>query len=154
MRIATLLAALVISTSAAIAQTPAVKSPNANNPSAPVPGANSFTEGQAKEKIEFQGLHAGLGPHQERRRHLDWQGHEGRQAGQCESRLSRQRNRIRTGSMTKVISKLYPTYDRAQAAVRELEAAGVPHSDISIVANNSDNWVLGQRHHHDEAGRP
>jgi hypothetical protein len=42
--------------------------------------------------------------------------------------------------MTKVISKLYPTYDRAQAAVRELEAAGVPHSNISIVANNSDNW--------------
>jgi hypothetical protein len=42
--------------------------------------------------------------------------------------------------MTKVISKLYPTYDRAQAAVRELESAGVPHSDISIVANNSDNW--------------
>jgi hypothetical protein len=55
MRIATLLAALVISTSAAIAQTPAVKSPNANNPSAPVPGANSFTEGQAKEKIESKG---------------------------------------------------------------------------------------------------
>jgi hypothetical protein len=24
--------------------------------------------------------------------------------------------------------------------VRSLEAAGVPHSDISIVANNSDNW--------------
>jgi hypothetical protein len=42
--------------------------------------------------------------------------------------------------MTKVISKLYPTYQRAEAAVRELEAAGVPHSDISIVANNSDNW--------------
>ena len=42
--------------------------------------------------------------------------------------------------MTKTISKLYPTYERAQAAVRELEAAGVPHSDISIVANNADNW--------------
>jgi hypothetical protein len=45
--------------------------------------------------------------------------------------------------MTKVISKLYPTYDRAQAAVRELEKAGVPHSDISIVANNSDSWYSG-----------
>src|SRR4051812_24634705 len=42
--------------------------------------------------------------------------------------------------MTKTISKLYPTYERAQAAVRELETAGVPRSDISIVANNSDNW--------------
>ena len=35
--------------------------------------------------------------------------------------------------MTKVISKLYPTYDRAAQAVRELETAGVPHKDISIV---------------------
>src|ERR1043165_4298894 len=42
--------------------------------------------------------------------------------------------------MTKVISKLYPTYERAQAAVRDLEAAGVKSSDISIVSNNSDNW--------------
>ena len=42
--------------------------------------------------------------------------------------------------MTKVISKLYPTYERAQQAVRDLEAAGVTSSDISIVSNNSDNW--------------
>ncbi len=42
--------------------------------------------------------------------------------------------------MTKVISRLYPSYDRATQAVRDLEAAGVPHSDISIVANNADNW--------------
>ncbi len=45
--------------------------------------------------------------------------------------------------MTKVISKLYPTYDRAQAAVKELESAGVSHSEISIVSNNSDNWYRG-----------
>src|SRR6187455_593563 len=42
--------------------------------------------------------------------------------------------------MTKTISKIYPSYDRAQSAVRELETAGVPQSDISIVSNNSDNW--------------
>ena len=42
--------------------------------------------------------------------------------------------------MTKVISKLYPTYDRAAQAVRELQTAGVPHQDISIVSNNSDSW--------------
>jgi hypothetical protein len=42
--------------------------------------------------------------------------------------------------MTKTISRLYNSYDRAAQAVRDLEAAGVPHSDISIVANNSDNW--------------
>ena len=42
--------------------------------------------------------------------------------------------------MTVTISRLYDTYADAQAAVRGLEAAGVPHSDISIVANNSDSW--------------
>ena len=56
MRLLTLLAALAISTTTALAQTPAVKSPSATNPAAPVPGANSFTEGQAKSKIESQGF--------------------------------------------------------------------------------------------------
>jgi len=42
--------------------------------------------------------------------------------------------------MTTTISRLYATYADAEAAVRRLEAAGVPHSDISIVANNSDSW--------------
>jgi hypothetical protein len=55
MRLVTLLAALAISTSAVVAQTPAVKSPSTTNPAAPVPGANSFTEGQAKSKIEAAG---------------------------------------------------------------------------------------------------
>jgi opacity protein-like surface antigen len=54
MRLLMLAAALAISTSA-VAQTPAVKSPNTNNPAAPVAGANSFTEGQAKSKIEASG---------------------------------------------------------------------------------------------------
>lgn len=42
--------------------------------------------------------------------------------------------------MTATISRLYDTYADAQNAVRGLEAAGVPHSEISIVANNSDSW--------------
>jgi hypothetical protein len=42
--------------------------------------------------------------------------------------------------MTVTISRLYDSYADAQQAVRGLEAAGIPHSDISIVANNSDNW--------------
>jgi hypothetical protein len=42
--------------------------------------------------------------------------------------------------MTVTVSRLYDNYADAQAAVRGLEAAGIPHSDISIVANNSDNW--------------
>ena len=42
--------------------------------------------------------------------------------------------------MTVTISRLYDSYADAQRAVTSLEAAGVPHSDLSIIANNSDNW--------------
>ena len=42
--------------------------------------------------------------------------------------------------MTVTISRLYDNHTQAQSAVQRLESAGVPHSDISIVANNSDNW--------------
>ena len=42
--------------------------------------------------------------------------------------------------MTTTISRLYDNYSDAERAVTRLEDAGVPHSDISIVANNSDNW--------------
>lgn len=59
---ATALAALFIASSA-FAQTPAkpgpnnnaVNSPGQNNSSAPVEGRNSFTEGQAKSRIEAAG---------------------------------------------------------------------------------------------------
>lgn len=46
--------------------------------------------------------------------------------------------------MTVTISRLYDSYADATKAVQSLEAAGVPHSDISIVANNSDNWYNGK----------
>lgn len=42
--------------------------------------------------------------------------------------------------MTITISRLYDNYSDAQQAVRALEGAGLPHSEISIVANNSDSW--------------
>ena len=42
--------------------------------------------------------------------------------------------------MTVTISRLYDNHTDAQQAVQRLEAAGVPHSDISLVANNSDGW--------------
>ena len=42
--------------------------------------------------------------------------------------------------MTTTISRLYNHYGDARAAVRRLEAAGVPHDDISIIASNADNW--------------
>ena len=56
--------ALAVVTGSAIAQTaspnpssttPAISSPNTTNPQAPVPGANSFTEGEAKSRIESKG---------------------------------------------------------------------------------------------------
>jgi hypothetical protein len=47
--------------------------------------------------------------------------------------------------MTVTISRLYDSYADAQRAVTSLETAGVPHSDISIVANNSDNWYSTDR---------
>ena len=46
-----------------------------------------------------------------------------------------------------VVSRLYDDYSDAARAVSELERAGIPHSDISIVANNADGW-------HSEDGRP
>jgi hypothetical protein len=57
--------ALVLVTSGALAQNPpaddvpnnkAINSKNENNPGAPVAGANSFTEGQAKSRIESKGF--------------------------------------------------------------------------------------------------
>jgi hypothetical protein len=43
-------------------------------------------------------------------------------------------------TMTTTISHLYNDYPSAQAATKELEAAGVDDGDISIVANNAEGW--------------
>lgn len=40
--------------------------------------------------------------------------------------------------MTIVVTRLFDTYEHAAQAVAELESSGVPHSDISIVANNAE----------------
>lgn len=45
--------------------------------------------------------------------------------------------------MTKTVTALFDRYDDARAAVRDLEAAGFSHADISIVANNADSRVGG-----------
>ncbi len=39
----------------------------------------------------------------------------------------------------RTFAHLYDNYDAARQTVEALEAAGVPHSDISIVSNNADN---------------
>ncbi|RUZ78464.1 hypothetical protein EN943_10635 [Mesorhizobium sp. M7A.F.Ca.US.006.01.1.1] len=45
----------------------------------------------------------------------------------------------------KTVTGLFDSYDDAADAVRELEATGVPHANISIVANNSDDWYDADR---------
>lgn len=40
--------------------------------------------------------------------------------------------------MSTVITRLFDTYDHATQAVTDLEAAGIPHSDISLVASDAD----------------
>jgi hypothetical protein len=42
--------------------------------------------------------------------------------------------------MTVTISRLYNSYGDARRAVRDLEAAGVAHGDISIIASNAESW--------------
>ena len=42
--------------------------------------------------------------------------------------------------MSVTISRLYDSPTDTHRAVARLEAAGVPHADISMVANNSDSW--------------
>lgn len=64
-KISMTIAILATMSATAVAQTPpansgpgnkAVNQTNTNNPGAPVSGANSFTEGQAKSRIEAEGF--------------------------------------------------------------------------------------------------
>jgi hypothetical protein len=47
--------------------------------------------------------------------------------------------------MTITLTRLYDDHASAERAVRDLEAAGIPHKDISIMSNNSDSWYKGGR---------
>lgn len=49
--------------------------------------------------------------------------------------------------MTQTLTGLFDRYDDARRAVQDLEAAGVPHRDISLVANNAggEHVVSGER---------
>jgi glutamate 5-kinase len=42
--------------------------------------------------------------------------------------------------MSVTISRLYNSYPDAQAAIKRLEAAGVNHRDISVLASNAEGW--------------
>lgn len=45
----------------------------------------------------------------------------------------------------KTVTGLFDNYDDASDAVGELEATGIPHADISIVASNSTEWYDNDR---------
>jgi hypothetical protein len=58
--------------------------------------------------------------------------------------------------MTKTITRLFDNYSDASAAVSELERLGIPHDDISLVANNADEVHKTERTHDavgDDAGK-
>lgn len=47
----------------------------------------------------------------------------------------------------KTITRLFDSYSEAERAVTELERIGVPHRDISLIGNNSDNAHDHRDHH-------
>ena len=60
--------------------TPPVATAPSNDPNAPLAGANSFTENQAKERIEKAGLTQVTDLKKDDQGHLAWTRHDGRQA--------------------------------------------------------------------------
>ncbi len=54
--------------------------------------------------------------------------------------------------MTKTLTRLFDNYSDAENAVRELETMGVPHSDISIVANDATGAHGGTIRGHNDVG--
>lgn len=48
--------------------------------------------------------------------------------------------------MQRTITRLFNSHTEAMSAVTELEQAGVPQDDISLIANNTDNWHEGHKH--------
>ena len=56
--------------------------------------------------------------------------------------------------MTQTVSGLFDSFDDAKQAIHDLEAAGVPHHDISVVSNNAKGeHDIGKAHQADEAGK-
>ncbi|TXM98144.1 hypothetical protein FV222_14875, partial [Methylobacterium sp. WL103] len=53
----------------------------------------------------------------------------------------------------RAITALFDDYDAAARAVDKLEAEGIPHGDISIVANNAEDRHAGRHHRTDPGDR-
>lgn len=48
--------------------------------------------------------------------------------------------------MHRTITRLFNSHTEAMSAVTDLEQAGIPHDDISLIASNGDNWHDGHKH--------
>lgn len=56
--------------------------------------------------------------------------------------------------MTQTLTGLFDSFDAAKQAIHDLEAAGVPHGDISVVSNNAKGeHDLEKAHQAEEAGK-
>ena len=144
----------------------------------PVKGSNSFTEGEARSRIEDKGfsnvsalkkdddgiwrgraMKGGQqvdvaldyqgnvflrrrGARDERTDHADPEPAHDFRAPAAADRLRASADNSNTqGSDTMItISRLYDDYATAARAVDELERAGIPRDDISIVASNAEGW--------------
>jgi hypothetical protein len=47
----------------------------------------------------------------------------------------------------RTIARLYDSYQDAAQAVHDLQAVGIPHEDISLIANNADNRTQPEKVH-------
>ena len=96
------------------ANTPAVNAPNSPpNPGAPVAGANSFTEGQAKSRIEFERLRQRERAAERRSGRMARQGHEGWQERQRHPRFPGKRYRAVSGPVPPHQTNNNPTLRRS-----------------------------------------
>jgi sporulation protein YlmC with PRC-barrel domain len=124
---------------------PAVASPSDTSKGvAPAAGANSFTEGQAKSRLEREGFTNVLNMQKDDQG--VWRGQATKDGktvnvavdykGDIVTRLTE----AWTTTMKTTVSRLYDSRDDALQARTALRASGVDENDISIVANNSEGW--------------
>ena len=113
--------------------------PHKADAGAPLKVANSFTEGQAKDRAI---AHGGLQSVSDLKKDDDGIGRgTGTQDGKTvQIAVDYKGNVVTTAQQEednmKTVCKVYDSYGQARATVDALENAGVPDSDISIVANN------------------
>ena len=118
-----------------------VYAPRKAEEGAPLKGANSFTEGQAKDRAIG---HGGWTPSSASRRTMTGSGaaparrparpSKSPSTTRATSSPRRSSNPLEGHDMT-TVCRVYDSYAQARAAVDAVERAGVPAADVSIVAN-------------------